>query len=398
MIAKFLESLEDPKKPLFGPNYWMLRKMGLILPDNKIGKVLYIFLHSFVTFFVFTQYLELFVIRSNLDLVLTNLKISMLSIVCVVKANTFVFWQCKWKQLIDYITEADKYERDNRDSIKKRIIAKYTKYCRKVVYFYWLLVCMTVITVTNTPLLKYLSSSKYRDALTNGTESFPHIFSSWVPYDKYTSTGYWFTILYHALMCIYGGGIMAAYDTSVMVIMVYFGGKLDLLRERCRQIFGTNGLGVSNEEVGATMKELHSIHDLLMKNAKLFNSLLSPVMFLYVIMCSSVLCFSAFQLTSATNTTQKVLMAEYLIFGIMQLFLFCWHSNDVIVKSGNVMLGPYESEWWTAGPRQRKNVILLAGQLSRVHTFTAGPFTNLTLSTFLTILKGAYSYYTLLRK
>ncbi|XP_045534393.1 uncharacterized protein LOC106709830 [Papilio machaon] len=395
MITKFLQSLEDPKKPLFGPNYWMLTKTGLILPDSKKGKAIYIFLLSFLTFFVFTQYLELFNIGSNLDLVLTNLRISMLSIVCVVKANTFVFWQRKWKQLIEYITEADKYERYSRDQIRKRIIANYTKYCRKVVYFYCFLVGMTVITVTNAPLLKYLSSSIYRDALSNGTESFPHIFSSWVPFDKYSSPGCWVTVLYQASMCIYGGSIMAAYDTSVMVIMVYFGGKLDLLRERCRQIFGTDGLGVSNEEVEATMKELHSIHDLLMKNAKLFNSLLSPVMFLYVVMCSSMLCFSAFQLTTATSTTQKVLMAEYLIFGIMQLFFFCWHSNVVIVKSGNVMLGPYESEWWMADPRQRKNIILLAGQLNRVHTFTAGPFTNLTLSTFVTILKGAYSYYTL---
>nr|WCC57423.1 odorant receptor 26 [Papilio glaucus] len=340
-MNKLMKNLEDPKRPLFGLNYWMLRKMGLILPDNKIGKFLYIFLHFFATLFVFTQYLELFVIKSNLDLVLTNLKISMLSIVCVAKANTYVFWQSKWKQLIDYISEADKYERDNKDTIRDIIIVNYTKYCRKVVYFYWFMVCVTVITVTNTPLLKYLSSSKYRDALRNGTESFPHIFSSWVPYDKYKTAGYWVTILYHTLICLYGGGVM---------------------------------------------------------NTKLFNSLLSPVMFLYVVMCSSMLCFSAYQLTTATNTTQKLLMAEYLIFGIMQLFLFCWHSNDVTVKSENVMLGPYESEWWTASPTQRKNIIILAGQLSRVHTLTAGPFTDLTLSTFVTILKGAYSYYTLLRK
>ncbi|XP_050676140.1 uncharacterized protein LOC126973069 [Leptidea sinapis] len=34
--------------------------------------------------------------------------------------------------------------------------------------------------------------------------------------------------------------------------------------------------------------------------------------------------------------------------------------------------------------------------LSKTIKFTAGPFTNLTVATFINILKGAYSYYTLL--
>ncbi|XP_063621030.1 odorant receptor 49b-like isoform X4 [Cydia splendana] len=121
-------------------------------------------------------------------------------------------------------------------------------------------------------------------------------------------------------------------------------------------------------------------------------------MFCYVVMCSLMICASAFQLTSATSIMQKLLMAEYLIFGIAQLFMFCWHSNDVIDKNEAVMMGPYESEWWAANLKQRNNVLILQGQLQIVHIYTAGPFTNLTLATFINILKGAYSYYTLFRK
>uniref|UniRef100_UPI0035D1054B uncharacterized protein n=1 Tax=Battus philenor TaxID=42288 RepID=UPI0035D1054B len=396
MLTKFLESLEDPQRPLLGPNYWMLRKIGFILPDNKIGKILYIFMHLFVCVYVVSEYIELFMIRSDLELMLTNLKISMLSIVCVVKANTFVFWQSSWKKLIEYVCVADKEERDDLDPIKAKVIVRYTKYCRRVVYSYWILVGLTFLTVVITPLLQYLSSSNYREALRNGTEPFPHIFSSWVPFNKNKSPGSWITVIYHTVVCFYGGCTMAAYDTNAMVIMVFFSGKMDLLRERCRHIFKNTGdQKVNNVQADERIKDLYKVHDLLMKNAKLFNSLQSPVMFLYVIMCSAVLCFSAYQLTSATDTTQKLLMAEYLVFGIMQLFLFCWHSNDVIEKSGNVRLGPYESAWWNANLGQRKNILLLAGQLRRVHIFTAGPFTNLSLSTFITILKGAYSYYTL---
>ncbi|XP_049865846.1 uncharacterized protein LOC126366696 isoform X1 [Pectinophora gossypiella] len=369
MIKKFLASLEDPRRPLLAPNYWIMKKIGLILPENQIAKIAYIALHELVTFFVISQYMELYVIRTDLDLVLTNLKISMLSIVCVVKSNTFVFWQKYWKEVIEYVTKADKYERDTRDSIKGKILDKYTKYCRIVTYFYWVLVFTTFVTVTHTPLLRFVSSVNYRADLRNGTEPFPHIFSSWMPIDKYHSPGTWITVTWHATMCAYGAMIMASYDTTIIVTMVFFGGKLELLRERSRQMLGHGGTGVSEQEAWKQVRQLHNVHVLLTKYSRLFNSLLSPVMFLYVVMCSLMLCASAFQLTSATNATQKLLMAEYLVFGIAQLFMFCWHSNDVLIKSQDIIYGPYESEWWAANVSQRKAILLLAGQFRIIHIF-----------------------------
>lgn len=265
MIKQFLLSLEDPKKPLFGPNYWILKKMGLILPDSSLGKFLYVLLHEIVSFFVFTQYLELYIIRSNLDLVLTNLKISMLSVVCIVKSNTFVFWQAAWKQIIEYITEADSSERNTDDPSRKSILEKYTGYCRRVTYNYWVLVFTTFLTTIGTPLMHYLSSSSYRESLHNGTEPFPHIFSSWMPIDKNHFPGSWITVAWHTLLCAYGAAIMAAYDTSIMVIMVFFGGKLDLLRERCKTMLGTDGVPVSDDEASAKVQELHEVHVQVMK-------------------------------------------------------------------------------------------------------------------------------------
>ncbi|CAB3234292.1 unnamed protein product [Arctia plantaginis] len=391
------KSLEDPERPFLGPNYWLLKKVGFILPENKLAKILYIILHEIVTFFVITQYMELYVIRSNLGLVLTNLKISMLSVVCVIKANTFVLWQTNWREVLEYVTSADKFERQNQDPIRSTIINSYTSYCRRLTYFYWSLVYTTFLTTTLTPLMRYVSSSTFRENMRNGTEDFPHIFSSWMPFDKYHSPGCWITVVWHTLLCAYGAAVMAAYDTSIVVIMVFFGGKVDLLQERCKQMFMTE-YGITNRDFKEVMRQLHEIHVMLIKYSRLFNSLLSPVMFIYIVMCSLMLCASAYQLTSATNAAQKLLMAEYLIFGVAQLFLFCWHSNGVLIKNENLSMGPYDSEWWTTNYKQQKEVLILAGQLRTKNIFTAGPFANLTLATFINILKGAYSYYTLLRK
>lgn len=265
MIKNFLKSLEDPKKPLFGPNFWILKKLGLILPDSAMGRFFYILLHEIATFFVLSQYIELYNIRSDLDTVLTNLKISMLSLVCILKANTCIFWQKSWKEVIDYVTEADQFERNSDNPSRRKILTKYTNYCRRVTYNYWVLVFTTFLTTVGTPLIHFISSASYRENLHNGTELFPHIFSSWMPIDKYHSPGCWITVAWHVLLCAYGASIMAAYDSSIMVIMVFFGGKLDLLRERCNQMLSKDNVPVSDKEADARIHELHQIHVYIMK-------------------------------------------------------------------------------------------------------------------------------------
>lgn len=226
---------------------------------------MYIIMHEIASLFVFSQYMELYVIRSDLDLVLTNLKISMLSVICIVKVNTSLLWQKKWREVLEYITEADKFERESEDPIRSKIVQAYTKYCRRVTYFYWGLVFTTSWTTIFTPLMRYLSSSSFRENMRNGTENFPHIFSSWMPFDKYHSPGSWITVFWHILICGYGSSIMMAYDTCIIVSMVFFGAKCDLLRERCRQIFAENGEVISDEKCEEVIRQLHTIHVMLIK-------------------------------------------------------------------------------------------------------------------------------------
>lgn len=256
-------NLEDPERPFLGPNYWILKTAGFILPERKLAKILYIILHEVVTFFVVTQYMELYVIRSNLDLVLTNLKISMLSAVCIIKVNSFVLWQTSWREVLEYVTAADKFERQNQDPVKSTIINSYTRYCRRLTYFYWSLVFTTFLTTTLMPLMRYVSSTSFRENMRNGTEEFPHIFSSWMPFDKNHSPGCWITVVWHATSCAYGATVMAAYDTSIVVIMVFFGGKLDLLRDRCKQMFMTGFGNISDHK--EVIRQLHEIHVMLIK-------------------------------------------------------------------------------------------------------------------------------------
>ncbi|XP_023948093.2 odorant receptor 46a-like [Bicyclus anynana] len=393
-MSKFLLNLEDPENPLLGPTLWGLQRWGMWQPEKGIKQVIYNTVHVLAILFVLSQYVELWFIRFNMDMAMRNLSVTMLSTVCVIKAGTFIIWQKDWRRLVSFVSTTEKYQFSKKDTEADKIIQDYTKYSRSVTYFYWGLVFATVLTVILAPFAGYLSSSQIR---MNETVPYPEILSSWAPFEKSKGFGYWIMVMEHALICCYGGGIVANYDSNAVVLMTFFAGQLDLIKLKCSNLFGDGEELISYQVAVKRIGECHQQHVLLVKYSKILNSLLSPVLFLYVIICSLMLCASAVQLTTeGTTTMQQIWIAEYLIALVAQLFLYCWHSNKVLYMSLSVDQGVYSSAWWSQEVRVRRSIALLGGQLNRRVVFTAGPFTKLTVSTFIGILKGSYSYYTLL--
>nr|AST36275.1 putative odorant receptor OR49 [Hedya nubiferana] len=395
MLGYILNKLENPKRPLLGPNVKALEFWGLLLPKNTVMKYIYVFLHISIIFFTATEYIDIWFIKSDINLLLENLKITMLASVSVIKVSTFLIWQKKWRMIVEYVTESDISQRKTDDKINKSIIKKMTTYSRKITYLYWFLMYTTVAVVMVQPIIKYVFSQSYRDNVKSGEESYIQVVSSWVPFDKNTITGYLAACAFQSYAAIYGGGWITSFDTNAIVTMVFFKGELELLRRDSAAIFGTEKNPVSYDEARKRFKDCHRRHVNVVKYSSLFDSCLSPIMLFYMFVCSVMLCVTAYQITSGTSVMQKVLQVEYLMFGVSQLFMYCWHSNDVMHTSRDLIYGPYESTWWS-NTVLRKDLYLLMAQYRKEVVFSAGPFTKLTLPTFISILKGAYSYYTLL--
>ncbi|XP_048004747.1 odorant receptor 13a-like [Leguminivora glycinivorella] len=397
MFNYILKKLENPKRPLLGPNVKALQFWGLLLPENVIMKYIYICLHISIIYFTATEYVDIWFIKSDINLILENLKITMLASVSVVKISTFLIWQKSWRDIIDYVTESDVNQRKTTDEANLTIIKQNTKYSRKITYLYWSLMYTTVVVVIVQPIMKYVFSQTYRDNVKSGEESYIQVVSSWVPFDKSNMVGYVSACAFQSYAAIYGGGWITSFDTNAIVTMVFFKGELQLLKRDSAKIFGIENNPVSREEAERRLKECHRRHANLIKYSSLFDSCLSPIMLFYMFVCSVMLCVTAYQIRTGTSMMQTILQVEYLVFGVSQLFMYCWHSNDVMQTSQEVIHGPYESRWWSNNAL-RQDLVILLGQFRKEIVFSAGPFTNLTLPTFINILKGAYSYYTLLTK
>ncbi|XP_068623966.1 odorant receptor 10-like [Battus philenor] len=319
MFRNVLNKLEDPKNPLLGPNLKSLKFWGIILPKNKTMRYVLYVLNFSMMFFVVTEYIDVWVVRSDIKTVLT-------------------------------------------------IIA---------------------------PGIKYLVSNTYRSNIKNGTEHYVEIIRSWVPLDKTQLPGYLMACSYQAYAVGYVSGYLSSFDTFAIVVMMFFKTEFLVLENDSSRIFDS-GESIDDVNFKRKIKECHKRHAELFKYANLFNSCLSSIMFLYVVLCSVMLCAAAYETTIMTTKMSRFITLEYLTFSVAQLFMYCWHSNEVMVASQKLMMGPYKSMWYGQNKQHLRDLSILINQYERTLRFSAGPFTDLTVATFINILKGAYSYYTLI--
>ncbi|KPJ19351.1 hypothetical protein RR48_01890 [Papilio machaon] len=316
-----------------------------------------------VLIFIATEYIDIWFTRSELDHVLVNLKSSMSSTSYGFKIITVYLWQTRWKQIIAYVNRADIEQRKSSDSFNVNIIIKFTRYCRRITYIYWILIVITGFSIVLHPLFKYITTPIYRLNVKNGTELGLAVVPSWVPWDKTKFSGYIVASLFQSYATIFGIGWISAFDATAIVIVVFFRVEIEVLRNDCRYIFGTEESTVDEEEIYRRIKTCHRRYVDLIKYTRLYNACMSPLMLLYMFVCTIMLCVTAYQFTSK-----------------------------------DLMQGPYERRWWSSDVSRQKEICMLIHQFRETIVFTAGPFTDLTLATFINIIKGAYSYYTILKQ
>ncbi|KAK9746518.1 7tm Odorant receptor [Popillia japonica] len=81
---------------------------------------------------------------------------------------------------------------------------------------------------------------------------------------------------------------------------------------------------------------------------------------------------------------------------IIQIAIFCWFGETLIAKSSMIADACYKSKWYQYSPNARKTIILVMQVAQRNTAFKAGGFFQMSLLTFVMILRSAYSYFTVL--
>lgn len=258
-VISLTKSLEDPKNPLLGPTIKCLYFFGLWQTGSKFRKYIYNIFHFTTFLFVISQFVDIYLSRHDLNKVLNNMSLSVLSIICVAKCCAYIFWQKEWQILIKDISREELLQIGKLDKTTDKIIKKYIEYTRMITYLFWILVFVTNLLLIISPFLRYMSSQVYRDDIKIGKEPVPQIMYSWFPFDNESMPGYIGAIILHVIMGSQGSGVLAVYDMNAVAIMSYLKGQMNILREKCEAIFEGENTELALERI----KECHRHHNVL---------------------------------------------------------------------------------------------------------------------------------------
>ncbi|EFA09245.2 odorant receptor 14 [Tribolium castaneum] len=82
----------------------------------------------------------------------------------------------------------------------------------------------------------------------------------------------------------------------------------------------------------------------------------------------------------------------------MQVFIYCWFGNEVIVKSSKIPYALFESDWTQDSLEMKKNMIVFILRTQKTLKITVCHVFDLSLPTFLTILKTGWSYFAFMNR
>ncbi|KAJ8947659.1 hypothetical protein NQ318_009543 [Aromia moschata] len=83
---------------------------------------------------------------------------------------------------------------------------------------------------------------------------------------------------------------------------------------------------------------------------------------------------------------------EFALCMLIRLLVYYWYANEIMEQSSNIAIAVWESEWYDEPQRVKQMMLMMIMRSNKPLVLDIGPFSTMTLSTFLRILKATYSY------
>nr|QPX50360.1 odorant receptor [Helicoverpa armigera] len=182
------------------------------------------------------------------------------------------------------------------------------------------------------------------------------------------------------------------YNVSEMKESVYhYDKKVSNLYAEAKTQFDIYSAEFDDATVNA-LRDCASLCQVINRYKEMFENFVSPLLALRVVQVTLYLC----TLLYAATLKFDMITVEYLAAVALDIFVYCYYGNQIILQADRVSTAAYQSMWQTMGVRPRRVLlnILLANR--RPVIVKAGRFLPMDLHTFVVIIKTSFSYYTLL--
>ncbi|XP_072948753.1 uncharacterized protein [Epargyreus clarus] len=366
---------------------------GIWAPSSLKGsmKILFSF-YTFVSFMLYTgtyiiiQVGDLCQVWGNVPLMTGTIFLLLTNLSLSTKALN-VYWRQEAIQAM--IDEARSELSEESRPEGKEIVQSFNQDTKIQLYIYF---CLTYTTVAGWTF----SAEKNQLPL-----------RAWYPYDTTKTPAYQLTYAHQCIALSVAACINVCLDTLVTTLISQCCCRLNLLSLTLRmlcdglQVTKQGILSPTGEEVVAQrIRSSVQQHQAILKQVAQLQKFFSIPVLVQFSVSMVIICVTAYQMAivSIKSLVWLIGMVAYLAVMLLQVFIYCYRGNELVIESGKVAEAAYECPWYICSPRLRRCLLLVMRRSQRELKLKAGGLTELSLATFMGIVKASYTFFTVLQQ
>lgn len=204
----------------------------------------------------------------------------------------------------------------------------------------------------------------------------------WYPFDPYRDEYFPFVLCWIDWIAINCVIFLLSTDSMIYAFITIISMEFDFLK--------ADLMNVGNVQDSEKARNIHSLidhHNRLFDISDKLQKVFSSTFLFSFVVSSVIMCFIAFQLSTAARDFSKYLMlVPY--FGVIggQVWLLCMFGQKLIVSSESVADGIYNCQWEHSSDNSlKKKIILIIQRSQRTKRLTAMGFADISLESFTTV-------------
>ncbi|XP_023287517.1 odorant receptor Or2-like [Orussus abietinus] len=232
----------------------------------------------------------------------------------------------------------------------------------------------------------------------------------WYPYDTTKTPAFEITCLHQSVAVIIGCFHNVAMDTLVTGLLTVACCQLEILKcniyslgkqEHSEEFSISEGIKDqdSPETVLYTLKRHIQHHNVIISFVKEIENIFGTTILLQFFVNGFIICISSFHIAQMKSYTAPELigMTMYMCCMTYQIFIYCWHGNELYLQSQSVALSAYSGAWWNCSQQYKRSLLVIIARANKPFNLTAGNLMTISLKTFMEILRTSYSLFTVLQ-
>ncbi|KYN07119.1 Odorant receptor 46a, isoform A, partial [Cyphomyrmex costatus] len=338
-------------------------------------------------FLVLTQFMDIIFVVNNIDDFATTTLMFLTIVAVCCKATVVVIRRNAIINLVQILLKAPYKPRDEDevaiqtkfDKFIRYFLQLYQKICRSCSIKYSLLATSSVTGTTIGSVLNIMQG---------------HLpYRIWLPCNYNVSTIFWIISIHQILTIIFATMINVGTETLVFGLILQTCAQFEILKNRLHKFIikkTVKYLGharpLSNEDKTG-ISECIRHHLSIYKYAKTVNIIFNQVLFVQFFSSILVLCTSVYYLSMhIKELSAAASLLVYTICMFVQIFVYCWSGNEVMLKSISIADAIYRMNWPILSVNEKKGLLMIMIRSTIPVKFTSSFLITLSLQSYSNVI------------